>query len=125
MQKILNFRVQLLIAALIIIFVSTWISLSCWESYGICETPGNVGWIKFFVFNLTLLTGPLSGLYMPLLSKNELNFSWLVLVFIGMALTYCPILYYLKIKKFGPILLGFGVFFWLMSAWLFNVGIWI
>ncbi len=127
MFRVLNleFRLPLIISTLIIVFSSTWISLNCWNSFGVCLNPEKVEWTKFTLFNLMLISGPVSGLFMPLLSNHELRIDWIIIVSIAMILSYGPIVFYLKTRKYVFVSLGFGTLTWILSTWFIHIGIWI
>ncbi|MCP4136990.1 MAG: hypothetical protein GY754_38840 [bacterium] len=119
----LEYQLPLIISALIIVLSSTWISLHCWNSFGICFNPDKVEWTTIALFDLMLISGPVSGLFLPLLSNQDLRFDWIIIIGVTMILSYGPIVFYLKTRKYAFASLGFGTLFWIFSAWFINIGI--
>lgn len=84
----------------------------------------NIGIKELFIATGLILTGPLSGwvlavVYSTFISSLAFNIT-------ATTITFLPIILLVTNKiKYKKLLITCSIFFWLLSGWIFTIGIWI
>ncbi len=117
--------VDLAVAIVVVAAISVWESLQCWDAMIGCNQPWAVGWARYLALLGALLTGPFSGVVLPLLYSGATAKALRGITFTAPFIVVAMVPWIAWALTRSPVALAAGVLLWVSTGFLFCIAIWI
>ena len=120
-----SIRIELLVAAGLIVTSAAAISMQCWPAQIGCHQPSVVGWLNFLNLVLTISLGPIAPFYIVAVFETEKILEWqksrVIFITICNIIAVSPWLIYARNRSY--VALSVASLVWVFFGFLFGIAV--